>query len=151
MHGTSCCVLTLALGLLGISSGCATVTRGTTQAIHINSSPTGAAVNIDGSQRGVTPFSIELARSRDHNLKFSKKGYLDATFTVRRKFSGSSLTGNILLGGLPGMAVDALSGAAYDLKPETVLVTLKPQEKVVAATPSEKDEGVLITDLIPEE
>ena len=140
MYRKSYCALTLALGFLSISSGCATVTRGTTQAIHINSSPTGADVSIDGSHRGVTPFSIELARRSDHSLRFSKAGYRDAVFTVRHKFVGSSLVGNLLLGGLPGMAVDAVSGAAYDLEPETVLVTLPRKEELSIELPVRRED-----------
>ena len=117
------------LVLLSVCSGCGTITRGLTQTVHINSSPTGAYVSIDGSPKGTTPVSIDLARRKDHSLKFSKPGYDDARFTIRHKFVSSSLTGNLLLGGIIGIGVDALSGAAYDLVPETVLVTLEPQNE----------------------
>jgi hypothetical protein len=38
----------------------------------------------------------------------------------------AGFAGNVLAGGLVGMGVDAVTGAAMDHKPNTVIVTLQP-------------------------
>jgi hypothetical protein len=43
-----------------------------------------------------------------------------------RKSDGLRFAGNVLVGGLVGMGVDACTGAAQDHKPNPVSVTLQP-------------------------
>ena len=40
--------------------------------------------------------------------------------------------GNLVFGALPGLAIDAISGGLYKLKPETVTATLAAQSASVA-------------------
>ena len=132
--------LVFGLGFIFLCTGCATATRGTTQSLYVNSAPTGATVEIDGGYHGITPFSAVLKRGQNHSLRFTKNGYRDATFTVERKFVGSSLVGNILLGGLIGIGVDLCTGAAYDLEPQTVLVTMEPKGELSIRPPERRDD-----------
>ncbi len=44
----------------------------------------------------------------------------------------AGFAGNVLLGGLIGMGVDAISNAPMDHKPNPVIVTLRPLAKPVA-------------------
>jgi hypothetical protein len=104
---------------------CATVLNGTTQKIGITSTPTGAEVTIDHQQRIMTPAALELARDRSHTLDFKKEGYQDEAFVVTSSTSGWVL-GNVIVGGLIGVAIDLASGGGRKLSHDSVHVTLTP-------------------------
>ena len=134
-------LLTTMTALL-LLSGCATVIKGTTQTMPINSDPDGADVVINNVVVGLTPTEIELQRKRDHQITIRKEGYQPATVPVLKSVGGA-VWGNILAGGFIGWGVDAASGAQYNLKPETVFVRLRPlqgREEVVA--PDRTAEGI---------
>jgi len=59
------------------------------------------------------------------NVSCSKPGYSDGSTQVTGRVEGTT-AGNILLGGVIGLGVDAASGALYKY-PDTVTVTLEEQ------------------------
>ena len=95
---------------------CATITTGTTQKIPINSNPAGATVNVNTGFTGITPCTAELKRNQDHTVTITKAGY-DAFVMVLRKSMCGSTAGNLVLGGIIGLGVDACSGAMFKLEP----------------------------------
>jgi len=109
--------------LLSLTSGCASIVKGTTQAIPVSSNPSGADVALDGNKIGQTPISIEVKRKTDHLITISKPGYNTESIAITRNFGGAVL-GNILAGGLIGWGVDAVSGAQYNLTPTTISMNL---------------------------
>jgi hypothetical protein len=113
------------LGLVAISmTGCATIVSGTTQKVSVTSQPSGAKVTADGKTTSTTPTDFTLERKNDHTLEFSKDGYKSSTVMLKKTINGM-LAGNILIGGLIGTGVDAVSGANNKLIPERVDVTLE--------------------------
>jgi hypothetical protein len=111
--------------------GCATVVRGTTQEIAVDTSPQGALVETTGGATYTTPAAIKLKRNISHTLSFTKSGYEPAKAVVTPHISGggaAGMAGNILVGGIIGGVVDASSGAMYDLSPERVYVALQKAE-----------------------
>lgn len=115
-------------------TGCATVLTGTNQKVPVSSNPAGATVSVDGAGSYTTPTTLTLQRKMDHVLVFTKQGYRQADVRLMHVISGA-VAGNILLGGLIGWGVDALTGAQYKLAPETVNVVMEKEEKGVS-TPS---------------
>ena len=111
------------LGACFLMSGCATITTGTHQEVSVNSTPQGANVVVNSGHKDVTPCSFKLQRNREHIIKISKDGYRTAQVILRKTFCGST-AGNILVGGIIGMGVDAMSGAMYKLVPKNVEVDL---------------------------
>jgi len=113
-------------------SGCASVTRGTTENISIATTPSGALANVAGTDAPfscVTPCVVEVSRSADITVSLSKDGYQPQIIPLTREISGgggAGFAGNLLLGGVVGMGVDAATGAAMDHKPNPVVVTLQP-------------------------
>jgi len=107
------------------SQGCATLTQGSTQQITVTSTPTGANLVVNGLQSFRTPAVLDLARNESHQIEISLDGYHPETVQIRRVGS-NMVAGNIIAGGLIGLAVDYSSGAAYRLVPEVVQVTLRP-------------------------
>ncbi len=115
-------ILTMSLAVLVWS--CATIMHGTSQKIGISSSPSGAKVIIDNTDFGTTPTFAKLKRGDEHIVKISLEGYQTAELTITKSVSGW-VWGNIVFGGLIGLAVDAISGGLYDLSPEQLNVELK--------------------------
>src|SRR3989338_3712172 len=95
----------LVLGIAFFISGCATIVSGTTQKIPVSSDPTGAVAKVDGTMAAVTPTVFNLERKTDHTIEISKEGYKTALVAIRRAINGAAF-GNILAGGIIGVAVD---------------------------------------------
>jgi len=115
-------VAAVAAVLLG--TGCATVTNGTTQAVSVSTHPAHATIET-GGRTFESPCVIELARKRDHVVTISKQGYRTESVQLGRKSTGA-VRGNIWLGGLPGWAIDAATGANNELVPGHIDLTLTP-------------------------
>jgi hypothetical protein len=107
--------------------------HGTSQDVGISSSPTGATVTIDNQSPGQTPYIAHLSRKDNHLVKLALPGYAPAELTITRKTSGW-VWGNIVFGGLIGLAVDAMTGGLYNLTPEQLSATLAAQQASVAPT-----------------
>ena len=100
-------------------SACATIIHGTRQDVGISSSPTGAEVWVDNIKMGETPVVAKLRRKDSHTVKLVLPGYQPYETAITRSVSGW-VWGNIAIGGLIGLGVDAMSGGMYKLKPEHV-------------------------------
>jgi hypothetical protein len=74
-----------------------------------------------------TPATVRLDRSKDNvEVTCDKEGHQQASETLSASFTGTTI-GNVLLGGLIGVAVDAASGA-NNRYPEYVLLVLNPTQ-----------------------
>lgn len=113
------------LAALVITSGCATVVKGTTQNIPISSDPAGADILIDGLFVGTTPTSIDVKRKRDHLVVIQKTDYVPESVALVKNIGGA-VWGNIITGGPIGWGVDAVSGSQNNLYPSTISVKLEP-------------------------
>jgi len=102
---------------------CASIIHGTHQDVGISSNPTGAQVSVDGQVKGATPVVANLTRKDNHIVRIELAGYKPYETTLTRKVSGW-VWGNIVFGGLIGLAVDAINGALYNLTPEQVSAAL---------------------------
>lgn len=124
--------LLLAAALALPCVGCASVTRGTTENISISTTPSGATADISGLDiptACVTPCVVQAKRNADITVTINKEGYEPQTIPLTKDIPGSGaagFAGNLLLGGVVGMGVDAVTGAALDHKPNPVIVTLQP-------------------------
>ncbi len=104
------------LALVALLPACATLVEGTSDTVTLSTNPAGAACTIDrnGQRIGavpITPGSVRIGKSRhDLNVTCTKEGYQAATATTLSSFTGTTF-GNVIAGGLIGVAVDAASGA----------------------------------------
>jgi hypothetical protein len=120
------------VAVCAIAGGCASVTRGTTENISIVSTPSGAEATISGLDvptACVTPCAVVVKRNADISVAFQKEGYEPQVVQLTKEIpatGAAGFAGNVLLGGLVGMGVDAVTGAATDHKPNPVAVTLEP-------------------------
>ena len=132
------------VALCAIVGGCASVTRGTTENISIASTPSGAQATISGLEvptACITPCAIVAKRNADIAVTFEKEGYQPQVVQLTTEIpatGAAGFAGNILAGGLVGMGVDAVTGAATDHKPNPVMVTLEPIAPPARAAPPRK-------------
>ena len=118
--------LPLHLMAVFLLSGCASMISTGDQEIAIRSEPAGAEVWVDGLRRGVTPMMLELDRqSDDRKLSLQKSGYEAYETVLESGFNGVVL-GNILLGGIIGLAVDGMTGAVWRYDVDSIDAELKP-------------------------
>jgi hypothetical protein len=133
--------LLLAAAIVLPCIGCASVTRGTTENISIASTPAGATAELSGLDNPtacVTPCVVVAKRNADITVTINKEGYEPQVIPLTKEIPGTGavgFAGNVLLGGLVGMGVDAATGAAMDHKPNPVTVTLQPVASPRAAKP----------------
>jgi hypothetical protein len=122
----------LAIILLGaLAAGCATATSDPESTTRIESDPSGATCTLD-NDRGfrkeiVTPASVVLHRDlAPLSIACSAPGH--ASVREEFKMDGNAMVlGNILIGGIIGIAVDAASGAAQKF-PDQASILLDPSE-----------------------
>jgi len=129
------CLLRLALLALMASSllgGCATLTTSSSQTVTLTTEPPGAACTFkrEGEVIGIinpTPGSLTVSKSHsDIDVSCTREGYLDAVGRVGSKFQAMTF-GNILFGGIIGIAVDAVSGATAEYE-ANVSIRMTPAE-----------------------
>ena len=118
-----CMALSVLLCFVAVITGCATIMHGPRQDVGISSSPAGAMVTIDGVTYGKTPVITNLKRNDNHIVKIELAGYEPYETTLTKKLDGW-VWGNIVIGGLIGLAIDAISGSINRLTPEEIQATL---------------------------
>jgi hypothetical protein len=127
--------------LCAVVGGCASVARGTTENISIVSTPPGAEATVSGLDvptACMTPCSVVVKRNADISVAFQKEGYAPQVIPLTKEIQSTGaagFAGNVLIGGLVGMGVDAYTGAATDHKPNPVTVTLEPLARPAPARP----------------
>ena len=134
LFGYFVCVLSL--------TGCATIMEGSGQSVSISTSPAGALCDVDraGVHLGTvatTPGSLRLDKSKnDITVSCTKDGYQPASVSESPKFVGTTF-GNVLIGGLVGVVVDAASGAnfAYPTEVRLELAPAVPAPAPIAQIP----------------
>lgn len=119
-----------AAGIVLLSVNCATVINKRHQKIPVNSSPSGARVSLQDcgasklDDQAVTPTIVSIKRNvKGCRMVLSKEGYDEAVLQFTRHISGW-VWGNAAIGGILGLAIDAMTGAMYGQNPDNIQVTL---------------------------
>lgn len=126
-------------------ASCATITRGTTTAFVVETIPSGAYVRLStGQECTSTPCTFaRINRESEFTVLIRKDGYQEVTANVSHATAGAGgagMAGNVLVGGLIGMAIDANSGATQNLVPNPLVVHLEaiaPAEVTPVSAPVE--------------
>lgn len=104
-------------------TGCATIMNGDMVNVPVHTTPSGATVVINGATY-TSPTTVMVPRGKgDFKLHIEKEGYEPVDIMLTQSVDGW-VWGNILFGGLIGVAVDFISGDAYDIDPELVSANL---------------------------
>jgi len=127
--------------ILLLLNSCATIVNGTTQDVNITSNPAEAVVLINGLAIGETPMMMEVSRKEGGLIRIEKDGYESVEILLQRDLSGWYF-GNIIFGGLIGLILDPINGAAFKLSPDVITVTLE-------TLGGQKDTGSIKTLILP--
>ncbi|MEQ8824961.1 MAG: hypothetical protein RIC14_11370 [Filomicrobium sp.] len=104
------------VSMAGVLAGCATIVKGTTQPVAIATpGVNGATCTLTsegiGSKVVQTPASITLEKSQHSINVVCKKACYEDAVGVIPSHTESMTAGNVLVGGVVGLGVDAVSGA----------------------------------------
>lgn len=133
-------LLFVLLGPIGLG-GCASVTRGWSEQIQITSEPEGAEVRTSLSQACTTPCTLTVSRKDEFSVSLAKPGYQPQTVQVGTRIAGGGVAGfagNVLVGGVIGMGVDAASGATLEHHPNPVVAVLQPVAPARPPSPQDR-------------
>jgi hypothetical protein len=124
--------LLAAAGALLLAQGCATVTRGTTEAFVVETEPVGASVTLSTGERCKSPCTLTKKRKDSFMVTIELDGYETVQTQVQSQVAGggaAGMAGNVIVGGIIGMGVDAASGATKELVPNPLRVKLVPVKR----------------------
>ncbi len=82
---------------------------------------------VDNVYAGNTPLIVEMSRKDDHIVTIELEGYQPYEATFTRKVS-YWVFGNIVFGGVIGLAVDAISGGIYMLTPDQIQAEMRSNQ-----------------------
>jgi len=130
-------VISPALVIALLASGCAMLMEQKAQKIPVTSSPAGAAVSVNGQQQGATPLEIRLSRKvKDQVIRIESAGYNPLEIRVKRGISAGKLIMDVVSGAASGVIVALLYAGITDeplvtthpagFDSETVLVIAVP-------------------------
>lgn len=125
-----------------MTSACATITRGTTEAFSVQTTPSGATVRTSlGTMCEPTPCVIpKVSREANFTVTIEKEGYKTGTYNVTHEMAGgggAGMAGNIVFGGGIGAIVDANTGATQHLVPNPLVVQLEPEDRSRSGNPGD--------------
>jgi hypothetical protein len=116
--------LVVAAMSLSSLSACGALFNGGPANVTVNSNPAGAEVWVDGTNRGVTPATLQLSKGQNHTVTLRRAGYQEQTVVINRKVSGTYVILDVL-GGLLPIIIDAATGSWYVLDTDEVNVDLQ--------------------------
>lgn len=128
-------------------AGCASVVEGTDQQISVSTpGANGAHCNLsspDGTYNiSSTPGTVTVDKSKhDIAVLCQKTGYEDGNTTISSNFEGMTL-GNILIGGVVGVGIDAASGAMNEYPKDVKVMMIKKPAAAAPASSSTADSSV---------
>lgn len=112
-----------------MTANCATVTRGTTSQVQINTEPSDAQITTSMGHSCRSPCTLTVDRKAEFTVVARKEGYREASVPVATRVAGSGaagFAGNVLIGGIVGMAADAATGATLEHFPNPVAISMEP-------------------------
>ena len=122
-------IITIALiiSLFLLTSSCATLFKGTSSKLDLNSNPQGAQVYVNGNYMGDTPIRLKLESKNTYNIEFKKEGYETKTVNITNHVGAGWIVLDILAGLVP-VIIDAATGAWYELDQKNVNAILEKQQ-----------------------
>ena len=108
-------ILIIAFCSIIFATSCGTIT-GVNSKVAFDSNPQGAEVILNNNPIGKTPIQVKLKNNTDYNLIIRYSGHTDYTSFIGSDISGGTIVADILLTGLTGIIIDAVTGGFYKNK-----------------------------------
>ncbi|QEA37687.1 hypothetical protein FGL86_00460 [Pistricoccus aurantiacus] len=153
--------LAAAIATLAMLTGCASIVGDKDQTVNISSSPSQANVVITDERSAhvhtaTTPTTVQLKKAdgsyfggKTYTVEISKDGYASRTMMINSTPNGWYIGGNLLFGGLIGwLIVDPLTGAMYNLSPDSLNISLG--DNVVANDDGDSAITLVLMEDVPE-
>lgn len=123
--------------MVAVLASCGTVTRGKTEDVTIKSVPEDASIRTSiGQYCPRSPCTFSVARKTAFTAFAEKPGYKTGSVEITTKVQGggaAGYAGNVILGGVIGIGVDAATGANLDHTPNPATIVLEPVGKPSAS------------------
>lgn len=119
-------------------TSCGSISRGTNEPVYLSARPPNAEISTSLGHRCFSPCTVTVDRKTNFTAYAEAPGYQRGSIEIGTKVSGqgaSGFAGNILLGGVIGMGVDAATGAALDHTPNPAQIVLVPIDPKNPKTP----------------
>jgi hypothetical protein len=110
-----------------LSASCATIIKGNSSKVDLNSDPQGAKVFVNGNFMGETPIRIKLESKGNYFLEFKKEGFKTKSFNITNHVGAGWIILDVLFGLIP-VLVDAATGSWYDLDQNNINAILEKQQ-----------------------
>ena len=136
--------------MLALTTGCASITSGTTQSVAVKTetiageSVKGVSCDMSNEEADYfveTPDNVTVEKSYSDLIIICKKEEHDDGIAIAKSSTGQMVWGNILIGGGIGAIIDTTNGAAYDYP--TLIKVVMGQETTIEVPKEEvadKDE-----------
>lgn len=119
--------LSAAAALLG---GCASILKGTSSDVTVDSTPPGADIYVNAHRVGRTPMVVSLQSDRQHHVQLHLDGYQSQTLAFRPSLGAGWVVldsvASLFTAFIP-ISVDAATGAWNSLDPADVHAVLEPE------------------------
>lgn len=125
-------IIVAAATVLGLLSGaCSTIVEGTDQSVTVITEPAGAECTLERNGVAIavinpTPGTVQVDKSSDNiGILCTREEHQDSAGALSSTFESMTF-GNILFGGIIGVAIDASSGAMNQY-PDSVTIVMIPE------------------------
>lgn len=108
---------------LSLTSGCASIIKGSSDKITVTSLEKDTVIWVDGAPRGRDAVTVDVKKGKPVALKASKPGCQDISIETTESFDPTSLLGILIDFGIFSIPIDMISGAAWKQSPSTYTVT----------------------------
>ena len=107
--------------------GCATIFKGNSSKVDMNSEPQGAQVIVNGNLMGETPVRLKLESKHTYSIEFKKDGFKTKTINIQNHVGAGWIVLDVLAGLVP-VVIDAATSSWYDLDQKNVNAILEKQQ-----------------------
>jgi len=106
----------IALSLIMLS-GCALITKGSTESVSIITESENTTIYVDDIKYGKESVLAKLKKGKKHTIKVKQKGCESVVIQTEEAFDATSLLGIFLDFGIISLPTDAISGAMWKIEP----------------------------------
>lgn len=138
-------ILLSVLVLSSITTGCASITKGSTKNISVNTTPMDGAECLLTNSTGSwtveqTPAFVKVNRDNSAMDVSCKKGAMEGRQRISYSPEPAAFGNIVMIGGIVGAAIDLKTGAAFNY-PDKIVIDLTGNESVPRVTSKRDDDA----------
>lgn len=118
-----------------LMTGCASLIKGNTDDITINSLERGTTLYVNGAARGNDSAFVTLDKGKSYSITAKKDGCTPVTAQTGESFDPTTLLGIFIDYGLISIPIDLISGSAWKIEPTSYTVTPLCDDKGYSLAP----------------